>query len=48
MRTIEIAVIGPEGAAIATLAVADIVCLSIGDALELLLDDRALVATLRP
>ena len=43
-----IAVIGPEGAAAGTIAAADIVCHSIGDALELLLDDRALVATLRP
>jgi soluble P-type ATPase len=41
-------VIGPEGAATATLVAADIVCRSIGDALELLLDDRALAATLRP
>ena len=43
-----IAVIGPEGAAAGTIAAADIVCHSIGDALELLLDDRVLVATLRP
>jgi soluble P-type ATPase len=43
-----IAVIGPEGAAGTTIAVADVVCRSIGDALELLLDDRALAATLRP
>jgi soluble P-type ATPase len=43
-----IAVIGPEGAAGATIAVADVVCGSIGDALELLLDDQALAATLRP
>jgi P-type E1-E2 ATPase len=43
-----IAVIGPEGAATATIAVADVVCRSIGDALELLLDDQALAATLRP
>ena len=40
--------IGPEGAATATLVAADIVCRSISDALELLLDDRALAATLRP
>jgi P-type E1-E2 ATPase len=43
-----IAVIGPEGAAATTIAVADVVCRSIGDALELLVDDRALAATLRP
>jgi soluble P-type ATPase len=43
-----IVVIGREGAAAATFAAADVVCRSIGDALELLLDDRALAATLRP
>jgi P-type E1-E2 ATPase len=43
-----IAVIGPEGAAAATIAAADVVCSSISDALELLLDERALAATLRP
>jgi soluble P-type ATPase len=43
-----IAVIGPEGAAAATIAAADVVCRSIVEALELLLDDRALAATLRP
>lgn len=42
-----IAVIGPEGAASSALAAADVVCASIVDALGLLLDDRALVATLR-
>jgi soluble P-type ATPase len=42
-----IAVIGPEGTAFATLAAADIVCRSITEALDLLLDDRLLVATLR-
>lgn len=42
-----IAVVGPEGAAASALAVADIVCLSITDALDLLLEPRALVATLR-
>ena len=40
-------VIGSEGAAAATIAVADVVCRSIGDALGLLLDDEALAATLR-
>ncbi len=42
-----IAVIGPEGAAGPAIAAADIVCASIADALDLLLDDRALRATLR-
>jgi soluble P-type ATPase len=43
-----IAVIGPEGAAPATVAAADVVSLSIGDALGLLLNDQVLAATLRP
>lgn len=43
-----IAVLGPEGASAAAVASADLVCRSIVDALELLLDDRALAATLRP
>jgi P-type E1-E2 ATPase len=43
-----IAVIGPEGAATATLVAADVVCRSVLDALDLLLDERALAATLRP
>ena len=43
-----IAVIGPEGAAAPAIAAADVVCRSIDDALQLLLDDRALAATLRP
>ncbi len=43
-----IAVIGPEGASPRTLAAADIVCATITDALDLLLDPRTLVATLRP
>jgi len=42
-----IAVLGPEGASADALAAADVVCLSILDALDLLLDERALVATLR-
>lgn len=42
-----IAVVGPEGAAGSALAAARVVCSSIIDALGLLLDDRALVATLR-
>jgi len=46
--TLGIAVIGPEGAAGRTLAVADVICQSILDALDLLLDARLLAATLRP
>ena len=42
-----IAVIGPEGAATAALLAADLVCGSVVDALDLLLDRRLLVATLR-
>jgi P-type E1-E2 ATPase len=42
-----IAVVGPEGAAAAAVQVADVVCGSIVHALELLLDERALRATLR-
>jgi len=42
-----IAVVGPEGAAGAAIRAADVVCGSILDALDLLLDERALVATLR-
>jgi soluble P-type ATPase len=43
-----IAVIGAEGAASAAIQAADVVCASIGAALDLLLDERALGATLRP
>lgn len=43
-----IAVLGTEGAATATLLAADIACASITDALDLLLDERAITATLRP
>jgi soluble P-type ATPase len=46
--TLGIAVIGPEGAAGPTLVAADVVCRSVLDALDLLLDERALAATLRP
>ena len=42
-----IAVIGPEGASSAALRAADVVCASIVDALDLLLEPRALTATLR-
>ena len=43
-----IAVIGGEGASTATLRAADVVCGSIVDALDLLLNQDALVSTLRP
>jgi P-type E1-E2 ATPase len=42
-----IAVVGPEGASAAALRAADVVCHSIVEALDLLLDPRALGATLR-
>jgi soluble P-type ATPase len=42
-----IAVVGPEGAAGSALLAADVVARSIADALDLVLDERALVATLR-
>lgn len=42
-----IAVLGPEGASAAALRTADAVCASIADALDLLLDPRAIAATLR-
>jgi soluble P-type ATPase len=42
-----IAVTGPEGASTAAISAADIVCRSILDALDLLVDERVLVATLR-
>ena len=42
------AVIGPEGASAAALRAADVVCASAADALDLLLDPKALSATLRP
>jgi soluble P-type ATPase len=44
---LSIAVIGPEGASMAAVAAADVACRSILDALDLLLDDRVIVATLR-
>ncbi|MGH3320463.1 MAG: HAD hydrolase family protein [Streptosporangiaceae bacterium] len=49
LRTVAlgIAVLGPEGASSRALAAADVVCGSIADALDLLLDPRALTATLR-
>jgi soluble P-type ATPase len=42
------ALIGPEGANAAALAAADVVCTSVLDAFGLLLEPRALAATLRP
>jgi P-type E1-E2 ATPase len=42
-----VVVVGPEGAAASALRSADVVCTSILEALDLLLDERALVATLR-
>lgn len=41
------AIIGPEGASAAALRSADVVCASTADALDLLLDPKALSATLR-
>ena len=43
-----IAVVGSEGAASVTLLAADLVCRSILEALDLLLDQRLIAATLRP
>lgn len=43
-----IAVLGPEGASGRALRAADLVCASVTAALDLLLDPRALAATLRP
>ena len=43
-----IGVLGPEGAAPQTLAAADVVTASILDALDLLLEPKAVAATLRP
>jgi P-type E1-E2 ATPase len=42
-----VAVVGPEGASAAVLRAADVVCASILDALDLLLEERVLVATMR-
>jgi P-type E1-E2 ATPase len=43
-----IAVVGPEGASAPTVRAADVVCNSVVDALDLLLDQVALASTLRP
>jgi soluble P-type ATPase len=48
LAALGIAVIGPEGAATSAVLAADIVCVSILDALDLLLDERTLASTLRP
>lgn len=42
-----IAIIGPEGAAAEAILASDVVCRSITEAVDLLLDDRLLTATLR-
>jgi soluble P-type ATPase len=47
LAALGIAVVGPEGAAAAAVRAADVVFTSIVDALDLLLDERALVASLR-
>jgi soluble P-type ATPase len=43
-----IAIVGPEGAHRAALAACDVAVRSVADALDLLLEPQALVATLRP
>jgi len=48
LARLAIAIVGPEGASAEAVAAADVLCVSITDALDLLLDDRALGATLRP
>jgi P-type E1-E2 ATPase len=48
LAALGIAVIGPEGAATSAILAADIVCVSILDALDLLIDERTLASTLRP
>jgi P-type E1-E2 ATPase len=47
LAALGIAVIGPEGAAASAVMAADVVCRSILDALDLLLDEPTLVSTLR-
>ena len=42
-----VAIVGPEGASGAAVRAADVVCRSVLEALDLLLEPRALVATLR-
>lgn len=48
LAVLGIAVIGPEGVATSAIRAADVVCGSILDALDLLLDERTLASTLRP
>lgn len=48
LARLAIAIVGPEGAATPALLAADVVCRSITDALDLLLDEQAIAATLRP
>ena len=48
LAVLGIAVLGREGAATSAVLAADIVCVSILDALDLLIDERALASTLRP
>lgn len=48
LAALGIAVVGPEGAAASAVVSANLVCRSILEALDLLLDRRALAATLRP
>jgi soluble P-type ATPase len=43
-----VVVLGPEGASPRSIEAADLLCRSIADALDLLADPRALVATIRP
>jgi soluble P-type ATPase len=45
---IGIAIVGPEGASTRALGAADVACTSILDALDLLIDESGLAATLRP
>lgn len=47
LAVLGIAIMGPEGAAAETLQAADLACRSIVDALELLIDERAVGSTLR-
>jgi len=48
LAVLGIAVIGSEGAATSAVLAADIVCGSILDALDLLLDEQSLASTMRP
>jgi P-type E1-E2 ATPase len=48
LAALGVAVVGGEGASAAAVRAADLVCRSVLDALDLLLDPRAIGATLRP